>query len=353
MNAPLTQAQYASGTEPAPVTDRLGRPLKDLRLSVLDRCNLRCEYCMPSDSLQGQGVFLPKEQLLSDDELVQMVQMFVRLGVTKLRLTGGEPLLRPGLPDLVSRLAKTDGIEDLALTTNGILLPQQANALRQAGLGRLTVSLDSLDQDTFLSMSGGRGSVEQVLAGIRAAEQAGFSTIKINTVVQAGINDAGVEELLAHFRGSGHVVRLIEFMDVGNSNHWSREQVVPNAQLLKRIHDRWPLRPVASQGRSETARRFEFLDGQGEVGLISSITEPFCGDCTRARVSADGTFYGCLFSGRGTALRPLLRQYSDSEKLAGYLAQLWSKREDRYSELRSSGSNADNQRRVEMFRVGG
>lgn len=335
----------------ASVRDQLGRPLRDLRLSVLDRCNLRCEYCMPADSLQGRGMFLPKEQLLDDDELERLVRAFVALGVTKLRLTGGEPLLRPGLAELIARLKNIPGIDDLALTTNGILLPPMAGDLKKAGLGRLTVSLDSLDEPTFSAVSGGRGSVAQVLDGIAAAENAGFRPLKINTVVQAGVNDHGIEDLVSHFRGTGHVLRLIEFMDVGNSNHWSREQVVPSSVLLRKIHDRWPLKPVSSQGQSETARRYEFEDGQGEIGFISSISEPFCGDCTRARVSADGTFYSCLFSSRGTALRPLLRQFGDNERLLEYLAELWSGRQDRYSELR--GQTGSEFQRVEMFRVGG
>jgi cyclic pyranopterin phosphate synthase len=350
LTQPLTLEQGTALRSEA-VLDRLGRPLRDLRLSVLDRCNLRCEYCMPAESLQGQGVFLPAEHLLTDDELVGLVQVFVRLGVNKLRLTGGEPLLRPGLTALVSRLAQLPGINDLALTTNGILLPRLAPDLRKAGLGRLTVSLDSLDEQTFLSMSGGRGSVGEVLGGIEAAVAAGFKRLKINTVVQAGVNDQGIEALVEHFRGSGHVLRLIEFMDVGNINHWSKSQVVPSAELLKRIHDRWPLRPVASQGKSETARRYEFVDGQGEIGFISSISEPFCGDCTRARVAADGTFYSCLFSSRGTALRPLLRQGVSGDRLLDFLAGLWSGREDRYSEIRERAVN--DRERVEMFRVGG
>jgi cyclic pyranopterin phosphate synthase len=337
------------GTEPA--RDRLQRPLRDLRLSVLDRCNLRCSYCMPADSLTGGDAFLARESLLSDDELVLLVRAFARLGVHKLRLTGGEPLLRPGLDRLVRRLAAVEGIRDLALTTNGILLPQQARRLKAAGLGRVTVSLDSLDDETFRRMSGKRGSVGQVLDGIAAAEQAGFANIRINTVVQRGVNDRGVEPLVAHFRGTGHTVRLIEFMDVGNINHWSRDQVVPSAELLKRIHQRWPLRPVAGQAASDTARRYAFEDGQGEIGFISSITQPFCGNCTRARVAADGTFYSCLFSSRGTALRPLIRQANDEQRLVDYLAGLWAGREDRYSELRQRA--VSDRERVEMFRVGG
>lgn len=353
MNSAITQVLPEPSTEAMqrPVQDRRARPLRDLRLSVLDRCNLRCTYCMPADSLEGQGVFLPPRDLLTDDELVSVVRVFVRLGVNKVRLTGGEPLLRPGLAEVVRRIAGVDGVQDLAITTNGTLLPRHASALADAGLGRITVSLDSIDDAVFRRMSGGRGSVDEVLEGIAAAERAGFGSLKINTVVQRGVNDAGVEDLVAYFRGTGHVVRLIEFMDVGNSNHWSREQVVPGAELLERIHDRWPLRPVAGQLRSETAQRYEFEDGQGEVGFISSITKPFCGDCTRARVTADGTFYSCLFSGRGAALRPILRGGQDEDALEAYIEALWQRREDRYSEIRNGAANRSP--RVEMYRMGG
>lgn len=300
--------------------------------------------------MHGQGVFLPKEQLLTDDELVRLVRVFVDLGVSKIRLTGGEPLLRAGLPGLVSRIASIPGVEDLALTTNAILLPRHAGALHDAGLGRITISLDSIDRDTFLAMSGGRGSVAEVMAGIAAAEQAGFEELKINTVVQRGVNDQGVESLVDHFRGSSHIVRLIEFMDVGNLNHWSRGQVVPSAELLERLHARWPLRPLASRVVGETARRYAFEDGLGELGFISSITQPFCGDCTRARVTADGNFYTCLFANRGAALRPLLRQSGDSQLLE-FLRGRWAGRGDRYSEVRSE--TVLEKDRVEMFRMGG
>lgn len=352
--APLENGESDQTREPMrakTLQDRLGRPLRDLRLSVLDRCNLRCTYCMPEESLQGRGIFLPGNQLLTDDEIETLVRAFVRLGVHKLRLTGGEPMLRPGLVDLVRRLSAVDGIDDLAMTTNAMLLPRMAEALREAGLDRITVSLDSLDEAVFAAMSGERGSVAEVLDGIRAAERAGFSALKINTVVQKGVNDHTVMDLVAHFRGSGHTLRLIEFMDVGNSNHWSREQVVPSATLLKAIHDRWPLRPVAQQAASETARRYRFLDGAGEIGFISSITEPFCGDCSRARVTADGIFYSCLFSSKGMALRPLLSQAEGEEALQDRLRRLWTHRVDRYSEERNGGSGRAS--KVEMYRMGG
>ncbi len=306
---------------------------------------------MPADSLNGQGIFLPASRLLTDLELETVVRVFVRLGVHKLRLTGGEPLLRPHLPDLVRRVSVIEGLDDLAITTNAILLPRLASQLKQAGLGRITVSLDSLDETVFKSMSGGRGSVAEVLDGISAAEQAGFDQIKINSVIQKGINDHNVLDLVEHFRGSGHILRFIEFMDVGNLNHWSRSQVVASSELLKKIHDHWPLRPMASQLAGETARRYEFLDGAGEIGFISSITEPFCGDCTRARVTADGVFYSCLFASNGTELRPLLRNGMDEQALHELLASVWRKRDDRYSEDRNGSGGVAS--KVEMFRMGG
>lgn len=334
-----------------PITDTLDRPLKDLRISVLDRCNLRCSYCMPEESLHGRGVFLPSHHLLSDGEIELLVRVFTSLGVHKIRLTGGEPLLRPGFVELVSRISAIEGITDLALTTNAVLLPRFAGALKQAGLGRITVSLDSLDNAIFRQMAGGRGSVSEVLDGIRAAEQAGFNHLKINTVVQRGVNDHTVLDLIKYFRNSGHTIRLIEFMDVGNVNHWDRQLVVPSADLLKVIHDRWSLRPVEKQPVGETARRYSFNDGGGEIGFISSISEPFCGDCSRARITADGTFYSCLFSARGTELRDRIRDGLNAQEMTAVIRDLWKKRADRYSELRNELPR--DQPHVEMYRMGG
>ena len=334
-----------------PINDTLARPLQDLRISVMDRCNLRCTYCMPEESLNGRGVFLPSHHLLSDGEIELLIRVFTSLGVHKVRLTGGEPLLRPGFVDLVGRISAIKGVTDLALTTNAVLLPRYAAALKKAGLGRITVSLDSLDETVFRQMAGGRGSVNKVLDGIEAAEQAGFDHLKINTVVQRNINDHTVPDLVEHFRNRGHTVRLIEFMDVGNVNHWDRELVVPSADLLKNIHDRWPLRPVAKQPVGETARRYAFTDGAGEIGFISSITEPFCGDCSRARITADGTFYSCMFSARGTELRDRIRSGLDAEEMTAVIRDLWEKRGDRYSELRNELPRA--QPHVEMYRMGG
>jgi cyclic pyranopterin phosphate synthase len=305
---------------------------------------------MPEESIKGQSPFLPRTSLLSDDELLRLASAFTHLGVNKIRLTGGEPLLRPGFSSLVRRMAQLPGIDDLSMTTNGVLLPQLAQELCAAGLNRITVSLDSLDEAVFARMSGNRGSVTRVLAGIAAAESAGFQQLKINCVVQRGLNDHTVMDLVEHFRGSGHIVRLIEFLDVGSSNDWHRGQVVPGHEWLKRIHERWPLRPLQRNQPGETALRYSYEDGQGEIGLINSITQPFCGRCSRARVTADGVFYSCLFSAEGTPLRPLLRQCSEPMALLTAIRELWSARDDRYSETRHLERPA---KRPEMYRMGG
>jgi len=337
--------------EPVPVQDRQQRPLRELRVSVIDRCNFRCSYCMPSDSLHGRGVFLPMEKLLTDHEIETLVRAFVQLGVHKLRITGGEPLLRPGLPALVGQLATIPGLDEIALTTNGVMLPRLAGDLAAAGLNRITVSLDTLDKEVLARMSGGRARLEDILAGIEAAEAAGFAQLKINTVVQRGVNDHTVMDLLEHFRGTPHRVRLIEYMDVGNSNHWNPEEVVPNAEWVETIGRRWPIRPIASRNPAETARRYEYIDGQGEIGFISSISQPFCGGCTRARVTADGVFYTCLFSSRGTHLMPLVRHGGEPRELSGRIAEVWAARADRYSELRDQQGR--DRKKIEMYRLGG
>jgi len=306
---------------------------------------------MPKDAPIGNGSFLPRKRLLSDAEIDRLVRAFVDLGVAKIRITGGEPLLRPGLVSLIKRLAGIAGVEDLALITNGILLPQMAQDLAHAGLSRITVSLDSLDEEVFAGMTGGRGSAAQVLAGIDAAEKSGFRHLKINTVVQRGVNDHTVVDMVQHFRGSGHILRLIEFMDVGSSNQWSSDRVVPGSKWLQRIHDRWPLRPLTSQYPGETARRYCFEDGAGEIGLINSITEPFCGQCSRARVSADGMFYTCLFSGQGVNLRPLLGSACKPRNLTDRIRSSWSERQNRYSEIRGEPGGAES--KIEMYRLGG
>ena len=328
--------------------DALGRPLRDLRLSVIDACNFRCPYCMPADRIPDDHG-LDAASRLSFDEMETLVRGFARLGTHKLRITGGEPLLRKRLPELIARLAKIEGIDDLALTTNGSLLAPHANALREAGLHRLTVSLDALDPERFAAMSGGRGKLADVLAGLAAARAAGFERIKLNCVVQRGVNEDQVLPLAAFAREHGHVLRFIEYMDVGTCNGWRMQDVVPSAQLRDQLHAHWPLRPLDPQYRGEVAARYAYADGGGEIGFVGSVTAPFCGDCHRARVSADGTLYTCLFAAEGRSLREALRQGEDA--LVEEVAQVWSRRVDRYSELRGA-VNAP-KRHVEMYLVGG
>ncbi|MGA9421273.1 MAG: GTP 3',8-cyclase MoaA [Rhodanobacteraceae bacterium] len=332
--------------------DLRGRALSDLRISVLDRCNFRCPYCMPEDRYPRDHVFLSKAERLRFEEIERLARIFVGLGARKLRLTGGEPLLRRELPELVRRLAAIAGVGDLALTTNGSLLAEQVEALRDAGLGRITLSLDTLDAETFRTLSGGRGEVATVLDAIAAAEAAGYSQLKINCVVVRGVNDHQVLDLVAHFRGSGHVVRFIEYMDVGTCNAWQSECVVPSGQLRARIAARWPLIEVPASYEGEVARRWAFADGGGEVGFISSVSEPFCGNCTRARLSADGRLYTCLFANAGHDLRGVLRGGADDAELSRLVAALWRARDDRYSELRGPDVSASRQR-VEMYAIGG
>ena len=332
--------------------DRLGRPLHDLRISVVDRCNFRCPYCMPEDRYPRDHEFLGKSERLRFEEIERLVRVFAELGVHKLRLTGGEPLLRRDLPTLVRMLAAVPGIDDIALTTNGSLLAANAAALRGAGLGRITLSLDTLDPATFRALSGGRGEVADVLAAVAAAEAAGFASLKINCVVMRGVNDGQVFDLLERFRGSGHVVRFIEYMDVGTCNAWQRDRVVPSAKLRARIDARWPLRALEPNYGGEVARRWAFADGAGEIGFISSVTAPFCGDCTRARLSADGKLYTCLFAASGHDLRGALRAGAADAELAGVVAAIWSARGDRYSELRASLPESPREH-VEMYSIGG
>jgi len=328
--------------------DRRGRPLRDLRLSVMEACNFRCTYCMPADQVPDDYGF-DTRQRLNFNEIETLVRGAVQVGVSKLRLTGGEPLLRRHLPDLIARLAEIPGIDDIAMTSNGVLLPRFARALREAGLHRLTVSLDALDPALYHRLSGGRGQVADVLNGIAAAETAGFKALKINCVVQRGVNESEVFPLLEHFRHRGHIVRFIEYMDVGTCNNWHRDDVLTSKELHARIHARWPLIPLQENYPGEVAERHAFVDGGGEIGFISSISAPFCGDCHRARISADGTLYTCLFSDQGHNLKPLLAR--GELDVAEHLAELWSARHDRYSELR--GTAKATRRHVEMFLVGG
>lgn len=330
--------------------DQQQRPLRDLRISVIDRCNFRCPYCMPVERFGGPAAFMPKAEWLGPAEIERVARAFVGLGVRKLRLTGGEPLLRAELTEIVERLARIEGIEDLALTTNAVLLPRHAHALRRAGLHRLTISLDALDPAVFRRMSGGQGEVADVLEAVAAAEQAGFARIKFNCVVQRGVNEDEVLPLVAHFRGTPHVVRFIEYMDVGTCNRWSRAEVVDSSEVLARITARWSMSPIGRMQRGDVAERYRFDDGQGEVGFISSVSAPFCGDCTRARISADGELFTCLFAARGVPLRPLLA--GDDDALLQTIAARWSGRADRYSELRAERER-EAAGRIEMFRMGG
>jgi GTP 3',8-cyclase len=333
--------------------DRRGRPLRDLRISVMDRCNFRCPYCMPEDQYHRDFQFLHSDERLSFEEIARLARLFVARGVSKLRLTGGEPLLRPGLVDLVGELSLIEGVQDLALTTNGILLAQHAAALKGAGLDRVTVSLDALDEATFRRMSGGRGTPERVLEGIDAAIEAGLKPIKLNTVVQRGINEQGIYALLNRFRNSGVVVRFIEYMDVGTLNKWSRNDLVPSAELVAGIRRRWPIRPVEAGYRGEVAARWEFEDGAGEIGFISSVTQPFCGDCTRARLSSDGSLYTCLFASRGTDLKGPMREGANDGQLGSIIERVWTHRADRYSELRAERGGEARVEKVEMYYIGG
>ena len=334
--------------------DALNRPLHDLRISLLDRCNFRCPYCMPETEFHADYEFLNRSQRLTHTEILKVVRVAATLGVSKIRLTGGEPLLDKKIAELVSGITEIDGIDDLALTTNAMLLAPLAQSLRDAGLQRVTISLDSIDPLIFKAMSGGRGDLDKVLMGIAAAEQAGLDPIKINVVVQRGVNDHTILDLLEHFRGSGHIVRLIEFMDVGNRNGWLMEQVVPSKELLDAVQARWSVTAVDRNYPGEVARRYQYDDGQGEIGFISSVTEPFCGSCSRARLSADGMLYTCLFATQGTDLREPIRNGADDNELSDILSRIWLQRADRYSELRRTDvAEAHAQNKVEMYRIGG
>lgn len=346
-------AQSAAPTQDM-LKDALHRPLHDLRISLLDRCNFRCPYCMPESEFNSDYEFLTRANRLTHDEILKIARVATELGVSKLRLTGGEPLLDKNIAKLISGLAKLPGVDDLAMTTNASLLAPVAQKLASAGLHRITVSLDSLDDQVFAQMSGGRGNLQKVLDGIAAAEQAGLSPIKINVVVQRGVNDHTVVDLLQHFRGTGHIVRLIEFMDVGNRNGWRMDQVVPSRELLATVAARWPLTAVDRNYPGEVAQRYKYDDGEGEIGFISSVTEPFCGSCSRARLSADGVLYTCLFATQGTDLREPLRNGADDIELADILSRIWLQRADRYSELRRPDiAEAHPLSKVEMYRIGG
>jgi GTP 3',8-cyclase len=330
--------------------DTLNRPLRDLRISVTDRCNFRCVYCMPKDIFGSSYQFLPRSEVLSFEEIARLARLFTAQGVRKIRLTGGEPLVRRELDSLVAILAKIPGI-DLTLTTNGALLAQQAKALKEAGLNRVTVSLDSLDNAVFKAMNDVDFPVARVLAGIEAAEQAGLSPIKINMVVKRGLNEASILPMARHFRKKGHILRFIEYMDVGSTNGWRLADVVPAAEIINMISSEMPLEPVDPNYVGEVAERWHYKDGDGEIGVIASVTQSFCGNCTRARLSADGKLYTCLFAVKGFDLRQPLRGGASDDEISQSIAKVWRVRDDRYSDLRSE--ETIHLPKVEMSRIGG
>jgi GTP 3',8-cyclase len=333
--------------------DAFGRPLRDLRISVTDRCNFRCPYCMPAELYGEEFTFLPRSEILSFEEIERLSRLFLDLGVAKIRLTGGEPLVRAHLPELVERIAALEPGLDLAMTTNGALLAPVAEDLKKAGLTRITVSLDSLDPDVFTAMCG-RDNVhpDVVLEAIDAATVAGLTPVKINCVVQRGVNDHTIADLARHFRGTGHVVRFIEFMDVGTLNGWDMSQVVPAAEIVDTISAEVPLEPIGANYVGEVAKRWRYTDGSGEIGIISSVSQPFCGDCSRARLSTEGKLVTCLFAADGLDLRGPMRDGASDDELKELIAGCWSLRRDRYSEQRSALTIRP-RKRVQMFQVGG
>ena len=336
---------------PLTVLDTLGRPMRDLRISVTDRCNFRCVYCMPKEVFGRDHAFLPRAEILDFEEIERVVRAAVALGVRKVRLTGGEPLVRRNLETLVAMLARIDGIDDLTLTTNASLLADRAHLLADAGLDRVTVSLDALDDSTFQAMNDVAFPVSRVLDGIAAAEAAGLGPIKINVVIRRGLNEHAIGDLADYFRGTPTTVRFIEYMDVGHTNGWRLDDVVPAAEVVAAIDARWPLEPVDSAYRGEVAQRYRYRDGAGEIGVISSVTQPFCGDCTRARLSADGQLFTCLFATSGHDLRKPIRSGATEAELAEALRVIWTERDDRYSELRTL--DTIELPKVEMSFIGG
>ncbi len=344
------------------ILDTLNRPLRDLRISVTDRCNFRCTYCMPKEVFGADFQFLPRADLLTFEEIARLSRLFVAHGVEKIRLTGGEPLLRRDIEKLVTMLAGVDGLRDIALTTNGSLLTvEKARALKAAGLERITISLDALDDATFMAMNDVGFPVSRVIEAIDNARTAGLTPVKIDMVVKRGVNEHAVLPMAEHFRGSGCILRFIEFMDVGNYNGWRMDDVVSGREILERVGARWPLEPVAPNYAGEVASRYRYVDGAGEIGLITSVTQPFCGNCTRARLSADGHLYTCLFGLVGHDFRALLRSGADDEQIGAFLGTVWGDRRDRYSEVRSentellsvAGETRRLPRKVEMSHIGG
>ena len=332
--------------------DVFDRPLRDLRISVTDRCNFRCTYCMPAEIYGERYQFLPKEDLLTFEEITRLTRILVGLGAVKVRLTGGEPLVRNDFERLVAMLSEVDGVSDLTLTTNAYLLPQKAEALKDAGLHRVTVSLDTLDDAIFRKMNGRGFGTRKVLDGIEAAERAGFGPLKINSVVQRGVNDHTIVELARYFKERGHVVRFIEYMDVGTRNGWRLDHVVPADEIVEQINAEMPIDPTESSYRGEVAMRYRYRDGGGEIGVIASVTKPFCGDCTRLRLSPEGSLYTCLFATSGTDLREPLRSGASDAEIERIVRGIWDVRTDRYSEERASLTEPVREK-VEMYHIGG
>lgn len=332
--------------------DSLNRPLRDLRISVTDRCNFRCQYCMPAEIFGPDFKFLQKDKLLSFEELTRVTKIFTSLGVEKIRITGGEPLMRTDLPLLIEMLTQVEGVRDIAMTTNGSLLKRHAKKLKKAGLHRVTVSLDSLDDERFGKMNGRGFKVADVLDGIEAAADAGMK-VKINMVVQKGVNDEDILPMARYFYEKGHILRFIEFMDVGNSNGWKLDQVVPSRQIVQRIHQELPLEPIDPNYYGETASRYRYAGTDKEIGLISSVTQAFCSTCTRARISAEGRIYTCLFASEGYDLRKLVRSSAGDEEIRDYIRSLWLTRTDRYSEERLKNTKGLSRTKVEMSHIGG
>ncbi|HRP23379.1 GTP 3',8-cyclase MoaA [Thauera sp.] len=349
--APILPADPAQRPAPgAPLLDQRGRSVRDLRISVTDRCNFRCVYCMPREVFDDQYKFLPRSELLSFEEIFRVARLFVERGVRKLRITGGEPLLRKDIERLIAMLARLDGVE-ITLTTNGVLLPKLARRLKDAGLHRVTVSLDALDDALFRRMNDADYPVDKVLEGIAAASAVGLGPIKVNMVVKRGTNDSDIEAMAGHFRHSGHILRFIEFMDVGASNGWKMDEVLPSREVIARIDRLYPLEPIDPNYEGEVAERWRYKDGGGEVGVISSVTQAFCASCTRIRLSTEGKLYTCLFAQHGHDLRGLLRGGADDARIDAAIAQVWQQRSDRYSEIRTAATAT--LRKIEMSYIGG
>ncbi len=334
----------------APVQDTYQRPLRDLRISVTDRCNFRCVYCMPREVFGRHYAFLPRAEVLTFEEITRLARAFAGLGVRKIRLTGGEPLIRRDIEHLVAMLAQIPGIE-LTMTTNGSRLADLAPRLKAAGLRRITVSLDSLDDTTFRQVNDVRFPVQRVLAGIQVAAEAGLRPVKINMVVKRGLNEESMLPMARYFRARGHILRFIEYMDVGSTNGWRMEDVVPAAEIVRRIHEQMPLEPLGANYPGEVARRFRYRDGEGEIGVIASVTQPFCSQCTRIRLSADGKLYTCLFATQGHDVKALLRGGADEAQLRRTITAIWRQRRDRYSEQRTA--QTPGLRKIEMSYIGG